>query len=174
MLESTDDAGQRERGTDAGHDAQHDEYVDTHADCGHESTDGIEEKNEPDGETRTDNKGEFTAGDRVLRERRTDLVLFLHDERHIERIVQHVGQIHGLALGKLARDLGRITIDLLLDAGGRVELVVEHDGETAPTAGALALLCDGLGHNRELPAAFVGETENDLEPAKVVHDRIGI
>jgi hypothetical protein len=38
----------------------------------------------------------------VLGQRRADLVLALHDEGQVERVVQDVGQVEGLALGEVS------------------------------------------------------------------------
>jgi hypothetical protein len=168
------DAGQREGGSVVGHDREDDEDVDAHADRGDHAADGVEEQDEGDCEARADDEGELAGGDGVVGQGGTDLILLLDGERQIERVVEHVGEVDGLALGEGPGDFRAATVDLLAHGRRGVELVVEHDGKAAQAAGALALVGDGLGDVGELPAARVGEFEDDAEAAELVHRRVGV
>ena len=168
------EAGQRHGGADAGHDAQDDDDVHRERGDGDDAAGGVEGDHERGHRGRANDGGAHAAGDGVRGERGPDLILLLDLERHAERIVEHVGEVDGLALGEGAGDLGAAAVDLLADGRGGVELAVEHDGEAAQTAGALAFVGDGLGDVGELLAAGVGELEDDAEAAELIHGRIGI
>ena len=156
------DAGEGERGTEAGEDRQTDQDVEGHAEHCDAAGDRVVGDHEGGDEGHADVGGEFAAGDRVGGEGRADLVLLFDRQLDVEGVVEDVGEVERFAVGEVARDLGGVVIDLLLDGRGRVELAVEHDGQASETAGALALRGDFTSDGGELLPALLGKHEDDL------------
>ncbi len=176
------DAGHRKGGTDAGHHAEDDEHVERHRDDREQTARGVEADDKDGGEGYADEEGQRAALDRIGGEGRADLILRLHDERQVEGIVQHVGQVDGLELGKLAADFGGVAVDLLFHAGRGVEATVEHDGELGARLGVAGALGEFLGELGDLAGglgelALAGgvELEDDAVAADLVHgdERVG-
>ena len=89
------------------------------------------------------------CADRIGAQRRTDGALFqILDARRQRARAQNHGQIFGLLLGEAAVDAALI-VNLFLDDGNFLHLVVEHDRELVADVRA--------GEGCETPSAFAGQ-----------------
>jgi hypothetical protein len=86
------DARQRDGRAEDGHGSEHHQQVQHHAEDGDEAAPDVEADHEEDDEADGDEGGHDGIALRVLRERRTDGGDVLHDQRELERIVEHVGE----------------------------------------------------------------------------------
>ena len=126
----TRDTRQGQHGAERHEHAHQQEDIGQQRDVGHPACGLVEQPHVEQDEDKGDHERHHTGVDRLLAQRRTyDRILDdLGGSGNLTR-VEHVGKVLGLLDGEIAGDLRLALVDLRVDAGSRVDITVEDDGD---------------------------------------------
>ena len=126
----TRDTRKGQHGAERHQNAHQQEDVREQRDVGHPARRLVEQTHVEQHEDEGDHERDHTGVDRLLAQRRTyDRILDdLGRSGNLTRI-EHVGQVLGLLDGEIAGDLRLSLVDLRVDAGSRIDVAVENDGD---------------------------------------------
>ena len=169
---NTGDTGQGKHALERGEDTDGEEQVEDQTQVGNVAgVNAIGANHEDHQQNQCHDERDETLADGLLTQRRTNHTLAGHIDtcHHLTRL-EHVGKVTSLLDGEAAADLRATTVDLAIDVGERVNLVVENDGDSltdvltgdaAPLTGALIV----HGHRHDLTLQVVklaGSAGNDV------------